>query len=421
MKGAFKMLIGENIKKRGDKENTSRSKTKYVLFGLILATSLGETVSVLGVKTSWLMAIILIFFFIMDHFNKKITFLTYETKFYYYFFVFWLFYGTIQLAFVIDNSFAFPNYLSLVINIFIVTMLILNVENIKDLIFFNKALILGLIINLTIAFWEMFTGNHIITLSPNQLINHNSKVLGVFSNVNDLATFISMGIISVILNYSLSKNNGIFTIMIIIASVFVLIESGARAPLYGMLLYTISFVLFYLLLILYTRSKQVFYLLKYLIIFSGTLSVILIFSFISIEEFILMASSPGNQESDMFRLNLIKLALEGFVNSAFLGMGPGQSITLLGINVHNFFIEIMSEYGIIIISGIVIIFGYLLNAYKWGIPKMVALSILSFPPAFMLISISSSGANRIRAVWILITLMFIAISLHKKYNRADEY
>ncbi|MEH7344979.1 hypothetical protein V7122_14090 [Bacillus sp. JJ1532] len=415
------MVIGVYSKNRGCqkeiksiKKSRHVSKTKYALFGLVTASCLGETFNLFGIKLSWVLAILTMVLFFLEYLNNKIRIPTYDIKKYVSFFTLWFIYATLQMLFILQNDYAISSYFSLVVNVFIVIMLALNLHSIDDLIFINRGLILGLIINLLIAFWEIATGNHIVPLSDIDQLYYRNKPVSVFVNGNDLATFICCGIVSVILNYALTKKNWIITLAIIIASVFVLIQIDARAPIYGMVLYCMSFTLIYILLVINKNSEYFFTIISIMLTFIGLIASLLVLYNYSLTELVSMISSPGNEKSDLLRLSLTKEAIQAFFNSAFLGIGPGQSINLLGINVHNFFLEIMSEFGVIIISGIILIFIYLFKAYKWKLPSLLTLCIMSFPPAFVLIGISSSSANRIRATWILITLLYITISLYKK-------
>ncbi|TEB08215.1 hypothetical protein Psch_01770 [Pelotomaculum schinkii] len=403
-----------SIKCRTTEKINRHTKTQYALFGLIVACCLGEVINIYGIKLSWIMALLTIVFFIGEHNSLKIKIPTYDIKLFFYFFIIWGVYATVQTAFILKNDYAVSNYISLLVNLFTITMLTLNIQSKKDIIFLNKGLVLGLIINLLIAYWELFTGNHLVLLNERNMLYYSDKALGVFGNGNDLATFICFGIIAVLLQYAFTNKNKVPALIIITASMYIIIRIGARGALYGMIVYGLCFAFFCILIKLYSISKASFSIVLYLLCVVCVIIGFIVLSNYTLIDLVLMISSPGNESSDLFRLSLMGEALQLFFNSFFLGIGPGQSIVLLGTNVHNFFLEIMCEYGIIIISGILMIFIYLLRAYRWKLPKLLTLCILSFTPAFVLIGVSSSGANRIRTTWILITIMYLAISLYKK-------
>jgi len=392
----------------------NNKKMKIALFCLVVTSCLGETLNIFGIKASILCAFGTLFFFLIDHVNNPVKFSTNEVKRLSFFVFFWLFYATLQMVFILNNDYVISSYLSLVINIFLIIMLATNIFEIKDIIFINRALILGLVINLLIAYWEIYSGNHLVPLDEERLLAFGNKPIGVFGNINDLATFLCWGIIALILNFSLTHKNIFITGILIIASVYILLVINARAPIYGILLYGFSIILCYVLFIVKQKSKIIF---KFIIAF-GSFIVVTFFlittSLYTLDELILIVSSEGNQGSDLYRLELIISALSALINTAFLGVGPGQSIVVSGINVHNFFIEIMVEYGLVVIGGIVSIFIYMYRMYKWNLPLFLSSCVMSFPAAFFLISISSSGANKIRATWIIITIIFMAVSISKK-------
>ncbi|WP_409272366.1 O-antigen ligase family protein [Neobacillus sp. SCS-31] len=418
------MLKGRFTKKKGITENNKasnvseesvkRTRTLYALFFLVITSCLGEAFNIFGIKLSWIVAIITILFFIFENKNKKIRFSTCDIKKYVYFFIIWFGYATLQMPFILNNDYAISSYLSLIVNIFIVIILALNIHSIEDLVFINKGLIVALVIHLSIAIWEITTGNHIVDLSPEDFLFYYYKPVSVFVNGNDLATFICFGIVSLLLNYAITKANRLITFTLIIISIMVLININARAPIYGMLIYVLCFISLYILFKIYKNNKLAFKVVTSMILSFFIISIITLLASFSSEELVFKISSAGNLESDILRLNLMKAAIEGFVNSNLLGMGPGQSINLLGINVHNFFLEIMAEYGLIIFGGILMIFIQLLKVFKQKLPEFLTLCIMSFPPAFALISIASSGAVRIRATWIIITLLYFVISLYEK-------
>ncbi|MEG1821069.1 MAG: O-antigen ligase family protein, partial [Malacoplasma sp.] len=136
----------------------------------------------------------------------------------------------------------------------------------------------------------------------------------------------------------------------------------------------------------------------------------------NLEQIILKLSGNGDVTSDLFRLSLTKKSFVLLLNSMFLGVGPGQSVALLGINVHNFFLEILSEYGIFIFLGLIIIFYSLLMAYKSRLFIRISSFIMAFVPTFIVIGVSSSGANRIRATWIIITLLYLLVMKNQATN-----
>ncbi|MEG1619755.1 MAG: O-antigen ligase family protein [Eubacterium sp.] len=396
-----------------------KSKSLWVLAFLILSTCFGEFLNLFNIKLSWIIAILLLITYLFKkNENEKIYDNT--SKYFIAFMFFWVIYGLVQLAVLFLNNLngvSYASYISLLINVYIVIMICLNVRNVSDIIFLNYALVIGLVFNLMLSIWEINTGQHLIPLTSEvDLLFFRNQARTVFGNPNDLATFINLGLIALIINYLLTKKYLFFTTTILITSIIILININSRANLLGLELLFVFWIVFGGLNLLYVKSKRIFYIVVTVIVTSLSIVIIVLLSKTNLEQIILKLSGNGDVTSDLFRLSLTKKSFVLLLNSMFLGVGPGQSVALLGINVHNFFLEILSEYGIFIFLGLIIIFYSLLMAYKSRLFIRISSFIMAFVPTFIVIGVSSSGANRIRATWIIITLLYLLVMKNQATN-----
>ncbi len=382
-----------------------KTKTQILIFLTIVSSCLGEVINIFGIKISWIFAFLTVVFFFIDN-QKLFTFKTKKVQIVFWFFLFWICYATVQLLFTNFNSNATTFYVILLINVFLVIMILLNAKSINDLVFFNKALILGLYINLIIAIWEILTGRHLVSLNAG--LAFSDKAHGAFGNINDLSTFIAFGVFSVIMDLALTHKHILSSIIIIIVSFYTVTKTNSRAPLYGLIILAIFWLLFELMLIVYKQGKEYFNLLMFFMVSILVILSVMVFQRYNLEQLVLIISSSGNEKSDLLRLQLSKEAISIFNDSYFLGVGPGQSVTLLGINVHNFFLEILSEYGLIVI-GVIAIFVSTFKAYKTNLPHYTVALFMAFIPFFTMVSISSSGANRLRITWVLLIIIFLVV------------
>lgn len=381
------------------------------LFLTIIAVCLGDIINVFGVKLSWIFAGFSVAAFIFEYVQKRYRLpnTSLHLKVVFGFFVFWLVYATIQLLIIDKNMNAFSFYRSLVISIFIVLMLILNAKSFDDVLFFNKALIFGYTVNLAIAVWELCTGTHVIDEAVRA-----GFVYGVFVNTNDLCTMLAFGIFALILNLLLTKKHIFLSIAAILFSVYIILYNESRASLLGILFLLLYWEFFEIALLLRKSSKKAFICYITAIIAVPLIGAMFILSRYSLIELVNMFGSDHTAQSDSLRAELTRKALEITKDSAFLGVGPGQSIQIIGVNIHNFFLEILAEYGLIILSGIIYIFVVVFAAYKTKLPSWISSFMMAFIPFFMFVSISSSSAARIKATWVILTLVLLAVVYGRK-------
>jgi len=245
--------------------------------------------------------------------------------------------------------------------------------------------------------------------------------VSVFGQADDFATIIALGIVSVIINMFLTKKHLLISYIIIFLSIFILIKTNARAPLYGFIVLLVFWLFFRLVLFLYKKNKHAFNIISFSIIIICLITAVLYFRKYTltqmIGQLILLTSKQGDQGSDFLRLQLIEKSISIFFNSHLTGVGPGQSVVLLGTNVHNFFLEILSEYGLNII-GVIAIFISIFKAYKAKLSPWLASLIMAFVPSFVMISISSSSTNKLRIVWIFLSLVFLLVNFNG--NNAEK-
>jgi len=382
-----------------------------ILYFMIISANLGEIAKVGNIKLAWLfgasIVIVYIIFFInnyqllkINHKNKKLLIL---------FFYIWALYALFQHIFLVNKPYSFQFLLVLLINCYIVILIITNSKCINDVLYFNKAVIISLLINMIIAIWELRTGQHLVKLEGEQnIIYYSNKALATFGNGNDFATFLYFGIIAIFIDIIYNKKFIIFKIIIVFIAIILIIIINARGAIYGVVL-LLAFWLFYYYTLRYI-NKSILIIFNIFAIINIFVIIIIILSTNLLESLIYKISSSSNINSDLYRLELIKGSLKIFYDSFFMGVGPGQSINILGMNIHNFFLEILAEYGIIIFIGIIGLFFNIHLSFSKIKNVMLASLNMAFVPSFVIISVSSSGANRIRATWIILAIIFSIIN-----------
>jgi len=371
------------------------------LFLMLIAANLGEIASVGRLKLSWFFGVC-IFFAIFTLYNddKKLFHISNKKRYALFFIIFWFCYGFIQFLFTFNQAYSISFFTILLVNCLILFQVILQSKNEHDVLYYNRAMIIALAINILVGLWEVKTGNHLVKLEGEKNIEYYSnKALGVFGNGNDFSTFLYLGIVSLFISLFYEKKHKFLHIIMIFASLFLILVIGARGPLYGVIIFLIAFPMCYFLI--KHINKNV------LTVFICILILLVMIFFIRypLEELVYQFSSSGNWRSDLYRVDLIKGSLQLLLQSYLLGVGPGQSTNQLGMNPHNFYVELLADYGIFIFGGIVFLFSELLFSFKKIKNTKLASLNMAFVLSFLIASVSSSGANRIRATWIIISIL----------------
>ena len=260
-----------------------------------------------------------------------------------------------------------------------------------------------LIVNVLLGMFEVLSGLHFVEASS---VWEASHARGFSENPNEYATTVFCSLMGVILMGSNEKLKAHHYITMMMA--FLCIASSNSR---GIILAVIVFVLCYAFMKLnidLLANKG-----KWMKIAFWTIFVILIVAvmFVGVEKIILKAInmySEGNSISDLYRWSLIKQGMKMFTDSMGLGVGPGQSIALAGINLHNFVIEILSEYGIIIfvlvMSLIMSIWNTSFNVHLAGKKRAI---YFAYVPSMLIAGISSSSFYKFKMVWIVLVMFYL--------------
>ena len=258
----------------------------------------------------------------------------------------------------------------------------------------------------------------------------NENIGGFYHNSNDLATVLVLSIASsiyLLFKYRKDKMNLFTQVIYLCVFVFSFLNITSRACIIG-----IIFAIIIMVMVLLRNHKDRILTNKFINIL---LVILLIIIFIIGVMF--YAKYVGNislkpvqnaQRSNDIRINLIYNGLYFLTEKGnlYTGIGAGNSTYYLEnnsiystrniYNFHNFWLEIMVEYGIIILMGFIIAYSIMLiSLYKKG--KNVFLDISTvynfFWLAFIMASISSSTIITREWVWLTLALTISYINKEK--------
>jgi len=341
-----------------------------------------------------------------------------KIKFYLLFIVIWFSYAILTLVWAYSKTKALENIYFLFVGFSLIFLIVLYFKKIKDL---KNLYILWMIILVSfvgIGLLEMFTGYRLQSSGYFGTIWANKMIwpTAVFHNTNDFASFLVLSIpfIWVWLKYGKGKILKWSTGIILFTCVFfLLIKTSSRLNFFAVCL-EIIFIFFYLLNI----NKKI----KIIII----LGFILILIFTIYPQFF---SNPSNffknlltyqnySSSIASRGNIIKNSLYSLVDSFGFGVGAGNieyyiarfaKYPIIGgiLIPHNWWIEILADYGILIFIGYLLFYFNLIYSL-WKIwykinkrqEKMICEALLIALVGFLLSSIGPSSMIQLKYHWV---------------------
>ncbi|MBI4722608.1 MAG: O-antigen ligase family protein [Candidatus Stahlbacteria bacterium] len=292
----------------------------------------------------------------------------------------WISYAIFSLAWSQDRVAALKNIIFLSTNISLVIIIVYYFKNLNDMKrFYALWLIMLLFVMVPLGLWNMLTGYQLSEFNPQSPIQplyyayyeklYRYTPRAVFHNQNDYATYLALSIPFVItfIRYSSRVIMRLLGLCLLLLCLFLLIFTTSRA---NYIAVAIGFFFWFLFLIRPFKKK----------IKIGAFLIILFFVLISIfSNQLKLAFEIVNTNltsllnimasgSNIIRINLIKNSLLFVINSFGIGVGAGNSTYYMLnhaayntkdiVSVHNWWFEILTEYGVFIFIG------YILNYYR---------------------------------------------------------
>ncbi|MGA4718498.1 O-antigen ligase family protein [Fictibacillus nanhaiensis] len=344
------------------------------------------------------------------------------------FFIVWMLYALLQTTWTIttEKTWLYINVLTLgIIIVFLMSKMITTIQWIELLYKWWGIALLGTIL---FGLWEVNTNNHLSSSGANPEYYNLQNVATVgFFNPNDYGFFliISLPIILYwIKKKFLYKVLGLFMLG---SSFYIVFQNGAR---FIILLYFLVIILYLLSLI---KSKRNFSILLFFTF--GGVSVSFLFVDMFVKSFSDVVSLASTDSSSSIRKMLFENGWILFTNNP-LGVGSGNieyylkqnSLIVHGIpSLHNFWLEFLVTYGILIFIGFLTFYiASLIRMYK--ALKMKSLnfnssikplfwSSLLFIPA----SLESSTIFTFNIIWFLFGILLCMGNIIKKEMKPQLY
>jgi len=356
-----------------------------------------------------------------------------------WFLLIWLIYGILSLAWAADKGEVLKEVLYLFSGISIIFFIVYFFSQKKDLRNYYYLWIIVLAIFTMIGYWENITGNHFM-ISRNVLGLHpinKWRPTAVFHNENDFASFLGIVLPFILawLHYKKGIIKKIVGFALFGSGIFLLLETGSRINILVIIL-----ELFVLFMFLIKGRKKI----KVLIL-TGFIALVglLVFPEISNNSMNTLSKQMGSirleNDSISARISLSKNAVYYTIQSYGFGVGAGNIERYIEdytpyplrhelTNVHNWWIEILANYGVFIFIGYIFLyFNILRNLWriwhrvieKWD--KIICESLLLSMIGFAIVSISSSSLMTFNPQWLLFGFALAFMNYYRiKYLDKDN-
>ncbi|WP_258042392.1 O-antigen ligase [Paenibacillus sp. UNC499MF] len=336
------------------------------------------------------------------------------------FFIGWLLYAVIQMEWIVKTENTMKYVKNLVYGVGLVILFSLHVQTFKKLITVYNAWLFSLVLMIGIGWWEVLTGNHLPKSGALQY-QMDEVATAAFYNPNDFAFFLIVSL--PVLFFSISdKNIGMkaFSWLIMLSSVYFIYLAQARM-IYILLIGMIFLYMGYL--VFYRKIKIV------LSIIAGVFLFCLAFLKQLTDFWQQIISLKGDDGSVEVRRVLTADAWNIAKNNIF-GVGAGnieyyldQFGTNVGriVNVHNWWIEILANYGIFVFSGYVLFMVFSLFWIGKSLLHKAPNAHYMYPLFFSLLvftvsCIESSSVAGMGITWLLPAVTICILNIKK----ADE-
>jgi len=312
----------------------------------------------------------LVLIFFLRNFKQRMNLPHIQVRGTMMFLFFWIMYGGISLLWADFKDLGLLHWSILIQNIvliFFVVNYVTTAKALKKLVLLS-VFVLGL--TLLVGLWETWTGSHLELSSYYVPLYEIYRYVptGTFYNPNDFATYITI-FLPILLIWTVSNKSRSLKLLgfiMIISSIYILIKTESRAN------YIAVAIEFFLWFIITGKIKDRLIALIAL----GVIGIIISIGLLNLDQPLLrflqlqLFSLSSETLPDSIRLQLLQAGFKSFLNSWGMGLGPGNVNALMPaymsssvetMNVHNFWLEILFNYGVLIFLSFIIVYAQILK------------------------------------------------------------
>lgn len=337
----------------------------------------------------------------------------------------WLLYAVFTIIWVIDTLSWFKSIYFLALGLIGILITVNLISNFKKIKLSFLCFQIGIFIQSMIGWYEIVTRNYLFRpmVGANYdyyVLSNNRIPIAMLGNPNDFATLMFVGVFVSLICAELSgKRFGkLMHYFILISYVALLFMTASRANILALL---IASVFLLVLSVLRKKGKLVVLIIVVVLILAVTLFPIL--------DNLLRFNFTGSSGSDVIRLNLIKNGFRFLYETFGLGVGAGQIESWMGryavggtggiTNMHNWWMELLTAYGIPIFIGYLAFYIKLFLSHFRAFRKseghlgICSLYICATMVGFVIASVSSSSNISSEWLWVFWALCIACIGISK--------
>ena len=336
------------------------------------------------------------------------------------FFVFWLVYAFVSLAWTPNIKTGIIDMINLFFHVVLfLEIVVFSMSANRPVQTLTNAWLCAFLLTSVIALWELNTGHHLLSAREEDLYYTNADgdfvdkdfATVTFYNRNTYCYYLCFAFPFIL--YSLSQSRKVVTkfanTIIMFLALYIISKNGSRGAFLTMLI-MLSVFLYYKIKVSSSRSKLFIVIAIIIAVF-----LILVFADVLLGTILIRLSQKGLLE-DNSRLLLWYSSWQSFVESFGLGVGVGGMLpalehssynTLYIYYSHNMLFEMLLVYGAIISLGFI---GYLVRLYKCAkriddnyLRAVIMASLISFP--FYSV-INSENLNPV-FIWVFFSTLYV--------------
>ncbi|NPC94336.1 O-antigen ligase family protein [Bacillus sp. WMMC1349] len=348
------------------------------------------------------------------------------------FFSFWFCYGMISLLWVksVTNGI---KYLSLMgMGIFFVFLIVMYVQKMKRLLAFYYIWMVMTIFLMVLGFYNHFTLNHLPSSTLYEGPHYKQHYpTSVFFNQNDFATFLSISFFLYLAYFKNIKNVflKVLGFLLALCSFYLIFLTGSRASLLGIMAGLALYV--FLLLPRYLKKWAITIgfagFIAFATLYAGKISNIVYTLFLAPQ-----ATHDFSEPlpSNIARANLLKNAGHYLLDTYGFGVGAGNVSYYLEhqplfdtdqvVEVHNWLIEIMANFGVIMMLSYLTMYIYLITMlFRFHQRKLerryklLLEGLITALVSFLVSSISPSSVSNLYFHWVFLALVIATVNTFK--------
>ncbi|MBA4854114.1 O-antigen ligase [Emticicia sp. BO119] len=393
----------------------SFKKNSLILSMLIISGGIGTylfPINILGGNLFAFRIIVVIIFIniMLKHINMIFGLFNSLSLFIFKMLIFiWFFIPLITLFLVSNSKIALINYFNIVFGLITFIVILFYLKNFKNsLSILVKSISFICIINLVINYIELITFKHLDYTFVDSLPDYAKEIpiaYGFFGNPNNNAYFLCLSLPILYLDFNNNKKK---VILISLLTFISILFSSSRLSFIGLLIFW-SFMFF----ANFNKNKKTF--ISIFITLLGFL-VFYIKDIITLLELnaLIISSDNYNTSSSEVRLQHFHNMFYYLKETYGFGLGPGGYESLgnnmrghpESISPHNFFVEVFTDYGILI--GVLLSISLTIRIFleRKSTNKRINFLLTLFGILFLILSPQNSGYLKNQITWMFLAIVF---------------